>query len=117
MWVQASYRSITRVLRSFAKEYSQVVSVDPVGILCPDKHCRLVRDGQLLYRDSDHVFEFGAPLLAGRALEEWRSKRGGGYCQIKWLALIESLNRWYSFDVLYYANLLPRYTKTSALTY
>ena len=114
--VQASYSSIILALRPFEKEYSQVVFVDPVGILCPDKHCQLVRDGWLVYRDSDHVFEFAARLLAGGALEERRRKRGW-YCQIKWPVLIESLNRWDSLDVLYYAKLLPCYTKTSVLTY
>ncbi len=58
---QQAYRSIaSSVLRSFPS----VRVLDPVPRLCDDRYCYAMRDGKMLYRDSDHISIDGSILLA-----------------------------------------------------
>ena len=39
-------------------------SIDVLPLLCPDNTCPLISGGKLVYRDGDHLSEYGASLLA-----------------------------------------------------
>jgi peptidoglycan/LPS O-acetylase OafA/YrhL len=62
----AWYRSRTLNVRAILAKVSseeQVELVDPSRYLCTD-HCMVVYQGRPLYRDNDHLSEFGATYLA-----------------------------------------------------
>ncbi len=53
---------VDRVFDSVAQP-PRVTVLDPASVLCHDSQCDLMRDGQSLYRDDDHLSIFGASLL------------------------------------------------------
>jgi len=67
----SEYRNI---VYSLAKNYKNVVVLDPVNVFCDEKHCYAIRNGKLLYRDDDHlspdgVFEL-AKFLIGKIVSD-----------------------------------------------
>lgn len=46
------------------KEYKNVSIFDAPAYLCDSKMCWVKKDGEILYRDGDHLSEFGADLIA-----------------------------------------------------
>lgn len=60
---QADYRqAVARVLQDFP----EVRVFDPLEHLCDQENCYARKDGQLLYRDDDHLNRRGAEFILGR---------------------------------------------------
>ncbi len=60
---QAGYRqAVARVLQDFP----EVRVFDPLEHLCDQENCYARKDGQLLYRDDDHLNRRGAEFILGR---------------------------------------------------
>ena len=55
-------------LSSILKSFSQVVQIDPGPLFCDRSQCVVKAEGNLLYRDFDHLSIFGSKWLAGRLL-------------------------------------------------
>ena len=57
----SEYRNI---VYSLAKNYKNVVVIDPINVFCDEKYCYAIRNGKLLYRDDDHLSPDGSFELA-----------------------------------------------------
>lgn len=64
-WQRGYRASVAAVL----KDFPEVRSFDPNSLLCDDSLCRALREGQLLYRDDDHLNAFGASLVLQAMVE------------------------------------------------
>lgn len=60
---QGELRELNARLRSMARQYPNVVFVDPYDALCDATTCYVVRDGKLLYSDHAHLSKYGAALV------------------------------------------------------
>jgi len=57
---------------SFEQEFREMMAsidythnyIEVLPLLCPDNTCPLISGGKLVYRDGDHLSEYGASLLA-----------------------------------------------------
>lgn len=58
------YRSL---VQRVAADFSEVKIFDPTDLFCDDRVCFGIRDGQPLYKDGDHLSDFGSEYL-GNAL-------------------------------------------------
>lgn len=54
------YRSL---VRRVAADFSEVTVFDPTDLFCDDRVCFGIRDGQPLYKDGDHLSDFGSEYL------------------------------------------------------
>ncbi len=61
--VEAWQRDYRASVAAVLKDFPEVRSFDPNRLLCDDTLCHALRDGQLLYRDDDHLNAFGAALV------------------------------------------------------
>ena len=52
------------ILKKVAKDYDNVTLFNAFDSLCNEETCPIVKDGQVLYRDDDHVSNAGSRLLA-----------------------------------------------------
>jgi hypothetical protein len=57
----SEYRNI---VYSLAKNYKNVVVLDPINVFCDEKYCYAIKNGKLLYRDDDHLSPDGSFDLA-----------------------------------------------------
>jgi hypothetical protein len=57
----SEYRNI---VYSLAKNYKNVVVLDPINVFCDEKYCYAMKNGKLLYRDDDHLSLDGTFELA-----------------------------------------------------
>lgn len=57
---QRDYRTSAALV---LKDFPEVRTFDPNDLLCDDRFCHALRDGELLYRDDDHLNAFGAGLV------------------------------------------------------
>jgi hypothetical protein len=57
----SEYRNI---VYSLAKNYKNVVILDPINVFCDEKYCYAMKNGKLLYKDDDHVSLDGSFELA-----------------------------------------------------
>ena len=57
-------REYRQIMTAAAKDYPGVVLFDTEKLFCDDKWCWARIDGQLLYRDSDHLTREGSNLVA-----------------------------------------------------
>jgi peptidoglycan/LPS O-acetylase OafA/YrhL len=57
----SEYRNI---VYSLAKNYKNVVVLDPINVFCDEKYCYAMKNGKLLYRDDDHLSLDGSFELA-----------------------------------------------------
>jgi len=62
------------VLEDILRQVPAVEAFDPTATLCDAEWCRVIRDGQLLYRDTNHL-SLDGDLLVGRAFGVWRDGR------------------------------------------
>lgn len=53
-------------LRPVLEKYPEVIVFDPQSVMCDDRACRGRRDGELLYRDDDHLSMAGSRWLGAR---------------------------------------------------
>lgn len=67
--VDAWQRGYRASVASVLKDFPEVRSVDPNSLLCDESLCHALRDGQLLYRDDDHLNAFGARLVLQAVVE------------------------------------------------
>jgi len=59
-----------RVLASVLKDFPNVKVFDPSRYLCDDTQCWAMRDGAMLYRDTNHVSARGSAVLARPMIED-----------------------------------------------
>ncbi|MCB1520629.1 MAG: acyltransferase [Hyphomicrobiaceae bacterium] len=62
---RARNKPVIEVLRAIAKDENAIFH-DPTNLFCKagETHCRLVQGSKILYRDDDHLSEYGARVLA-----------------------------------------------------
>ncbi len=65
---QARNRRSRPMLDALAAQYDAQV-LDPAELLCSQGECMAENDGQFIYRDDDHLSEFGAKWLMPRLLD------------------------------------------------
>lgn len=53
-------------LQNIAERYDNVDFIDPKAVFCPDGICELVKEGRFLYRDHNHLNQFGSRIIAER---------------------------------------------------
>lgn len=58
---QAGYRNI---IKEVLIDYPGVVTFDPMQLLCDAKYCYGEKDGNILYKDDDHLSVLGSKLIA-----------------------------------------------------
>jgi GAF domain-containing protein len=58
---------IREVAQRVTAKYPRVVLVDPNTVLCPDASCPLIQEGHSLFKDDNHLSQFGS-LRVGRGL-------------------------------------------------
>jgi len=70
----SEYRNI---VYSLAKNYKNVVVLDPINFFCDEKYCYAIRNGKLLYSDDDHLSKDGvfelAKFLTGKIVNDTAS--------------------------------------------
>jgi peptidoglycan/LPS O-acetylase OafA/YrhL len=64
--VDSRNRSYIRSTVEVAKRFPQIKVLNIQDILCDDRYCYSMRDGNLLYRDADHLSEMGARYVGSR---------------------------------------------------
>ena len=52
------------LVKKVLKEFPNVILFDPTSLFCDDKWCYGAKDGKKLYRDVDHLSEFGSAFVA-----------------------------------------------------
>ena len=57
-------RKYREIVRSVARDFPSVRLFDLAGLLCDDAHCWAKKDGQILYRDDDHLSLEGSDWVA-----------------------------------------------------
>jgi hypothetical protein len=67
---QADYRAI---IARIAADTPGLKVFDPLPVLCDATQCPMIRDKQLLYRDSHHLTLAGSALVAG-AFATWQKE-------------------------------------------
>lgn len=54
-----NYQSLNTLFLNLQQRFNNVIYIDPVELLCNSQRCDLVRQGELLYKDNNHVSEMG----------------------------------------------------------
>jgi hypothetical protein len=67
----SEYRNI---VYNLAKNYKNVVVLDPINVFCDKKYCYVIRNGKLLYRDDGHLSPDGSFELAKFLIDKIVSK-------------------------------------------
>ena len=57
------------IFSQLQEKYPALVVVDPADMLCDDAFCHVMRDGNPLYFDDDHVSDTGAKLIVRQLLD------------------------------------------------
>jgi hypothetical protein len=66
--VEARQGALRQEIRRLVDSHPGVVALDPIDVLCDGAHCTAVHDGRLLYRDRDHLSDYGSTYLMSRLL-------------------------------------------------
>ncbi len=53
-------------LQNIAERYDNVDFIDPKAVFCRDGVCELIKEGRFLYRDYNHLNQFGSKIIAER---------------------------------------------------
>jgi peptidoglycan/LPS O-acetylase OafA/YrhL len=68
----AEQRLYRELVIAAAAKFSDVSIIDPFDVLCDDTLCSAVKDGQMLYRDADHLSVWGSEYIIGRLVQDGR---------------------------------------------
>lgn len=68
--VETRNKEYRELVMGVLKDFPTVKVWDPTKKLCDDQYCWAVREGQLLYRDNNHLSESGALWLGARYVPE-----------------------------------------------
>jgi peptidoglycan/LPS O-acetylase OafA/YrhL len=71
----AEQRLYRELVIAAAAEFRDVSVIDPFEVLCDEAFCSAIKDGQMLYRDADHLSVLGSEHVIGRLLRERRFVR------------------------------------------
>ncbi|QOY94046.1 acyltransferase [Massilia sp. UMI-21] len=63
-----------QVLAAFAREFPQIAWFDSSAALCDDSTCRVMLDGRLMYRDTNHL-SYDGDLRVGAHYAAWMRQR------------------------------------------
>jgi hypothetical protein len=66
--VEVRQGALRQEIRRLIANHPGVTALDPLDILCDSARCMVAHDGHLLYRDRDHLSDFGSTYLMSRFL-------------------------------------------------
>jgi peptidoglycan/LPS O-acetylase OafA/YrhL len=67
--VDARQGLLRQKIRQLIANRPGVTPLDPLDVLCDSTNCAVAHDGHLLYRDRDHLSEYGSSYLMSRILK------------------------------------------------
>jgi hypothetical protein len=66
--VELEQRASRQIIANVVMDFREVSIIDPLDVLCDGKFCYAILDGNMLYRDGDHLNVHGSEYVAGRLL-------------------------------------------------
>ena len=67
-WAENQQASYIAATKEVAREFKNVLILDPFPVLCEGEACSASAGGRLLYRDSNHLSVYGSEYVFGRLL-------------------------------------------------